>query len=148
MNPANTAKNLPLREYGLLREEIRHQDNLVNARLSWLVSSQAFLLSGFAVTLSGTAQALRPIYAEVNLVLFASLPIAGLITDIVSYATIWAAILRMRSIRELAHGSHPPNLPTIQADQFERRLGLAGPVLIPVIFFGVWIAIIIQRWLL
>ena len=28
---------LSLDEYVLLREEIRHQDNLINARLSWLV---------------------------------------------------------------------------------------------------------------
>ena len=145
---SSPGESLPLNEYVLLREEIRHQDNLVNARLSWLVSSQAFLLSGFAVTLSGTALSLLPIYAKVNIVLFASLPIAGLVTDIVSYATIWAAILRMRNIRQLANGSNPPHLPTIQAEAFERRLGLAGPVLIPIVFLIVWSAIIVQRWLL
>ena len=148
MNAIDPASNLPLSEYVLLREEIRHQDNLVNARLSWLVSSQAFLLSGFAVTLNGTALSLVPVYANVNMVLFASLPVAGLVTDIVSYATIWAAIRRMGSIRRLANGWHPPHLPTVQAEALERRLGLAGPVLIPIIFFGVWSAIIVQRWLL
>lgn len=136
----------PLREYMLLREEIRHQDNLLNARLSWLVSSQAFLLTGFAVTLNGTALSLLPSYTKLNALLLASLPVAGLVTDLVSYATIWAAILRMQNIRCLAHDSHPPHLPTVQATAFGRRLGLAGPVLIPIIFFTVWMAIIAQSW--
>jgi hypothetical protein len=57
---------LSIEEYVFLREEIRHQDNLINARLSWLVSSQSFLLSGFAVTLNGSAQSLLPIYAKLK----------------------------------------------------------------------------------
>ena len=63
MTPADTSQveALSLDEYVLLREEIRHQDNLINARLSWLVSSQAFLLSAFAVTLNGAAQLLLPV---------------------------------------------------------------------------------------
>jgi len=141
-------KELSFDEYVLLREEIRHQDNLINARLSWLVSSQAFLLSGFAVTLNGVAQPLLPIYAKVNVVLGGALPVAGLVTDIASYLTIWAAIRRMTTIRSLAHGYHPTQLPTVQADACDRRLGLTGAVLIPLIFFAVWLAIIIQRWVL
>ena len=141
-------KELSFDEYVLLREEIRHQDNLINARLSWLVSSQAFLLSGFAITLNGTAQPLLAVFAKVNVVLFAALPVAGLVTDMVSYLTIWAAIRRMTTIRNLAHGYHPTQLPTVQADAFDRRLGLSGAVLIPLNFFSVWLAIIIQRWAL
>ena len=140
-------QTLPLREYVLLRDEIRHQDNLLNARLSWLVSSQAFLLTGLAVTLNGTAISMLPIYTNVNTLLVAALPVAGLVTDLVSYATIWAAISRMRNIRHLANGSHPRHLPTVQAEAFGRRLGLAGPVLIPIVFLAVWSAIIIRKWL-
>src|SRR6185295_15038133 len=82
---ASSDKCVSLKEYVLLREEIRHQDNLVNARLSWLVSSQSFLLSGFAVTLNGSARSLLPIYAKLNVILVASLPVAGLVTDLASY---------------------------------------------------------------
>jgi hypothetical protein len=140
-------EELTLKEYIFLREEVRHQDNILNARLSWLVSSQAFLLSGFAVTVNGIGVSMQPMYMQVNSVLFVALPLAGLITVIVSYATIWAAILRMRNIRCLAHGSHPANLPMVQAGVFVRRLGLAGPLLIPIVFFAVWSAIIIRCWI-
>src|SRR5277367_4772030 len=93
--------SLSIEEYVFLREEIRHQDNLINARLSWLVSSQSFLLSGFAVTLNGSAHSLLPIYAKLNVILVTSLPVAGLVTDMGSYLTILAAILRMMKIRSL-----------------------------------------------
>ena len=142
------AGHLSLRDYHYLREEIRHQDNLINARLSWLVSSQSFLLSGFAVALSGSARSLLPIYAKLNVILVASLPVAGLVTDLASYLTIWAAILRMKEIRKIAGTSHPAHLPAVQAETFTPRLGLAGSVLIPVVFFVVWVTIIIEHWLL
>jgi len=51
-------------------------------------------------------------------------------TNVASYVTIWAAILR-----NLAHGFRPIHAPTVQADALERRLGLISPVFIPVIFF-------------
>src|SRR5512132_50418 len=92
---ASQVPRLSVRDYHYLREEIRHQDNLINARLSWLVSSQSFLLSGFAVALNGSARALLPIYAKLNVILVASLPVAGLVTDLASYLTLWAALLRM-----------------------------------------------------
>jgi len=145
---ASHVNSLSLEEYEFLREEIRHQDNLINARLSWLVSSQSFLLSGFAVTLNGSAQSLLPIYAKLNVILVTSLPVAGLVTDVASYLTIWAAISRMGNIRHLAGNSHPSHLPSVQAEVFERRLGLAGPVLIPVVFLVVWLAVIVERWIL
>src|ERR1700684_555876 len=109
MTPPHVSQDgsLSIEEYTFLREEIRHQDNLINARLSWLVSSQSFLLSGFAVTLNGSAQSLLPIYAKLNVILVNSLPVAGLVTDVASYLTIWAAISRMRNIRHLAGKSHP-----------------------------------------
>jgi hypothetical protein len=149
MTPSHGLQNqsLFLEEYSFLREEIRHQDNLINARLSWLVSSQPFLLSGFAVTLNGSAQSLLPIYAKLNLILVNSLPVAGLVTDFASYLTIWAAISRMKNIRHIAGISHPPHLPPVQADRQTRRLGLSGPILIPLVFLAVWLAILVERWM-
>jgi hypothetical protein len=145
---ASLDKSLSPEKYFFLREEIRHQDNLINARLSWLVSSQSFLLSGFAVSLNGSAQSLLPIYAKLNVILVNSLPVAGLVTDVASYLTIWAAISRMGKIRRIAGNSHPSNFPTVQADVVTRRLGLCGPALIPVVFLAVWLAIIVERWIL
>jgi len=151
MNTAHASpdnKGLAYREYVLLREEIRHKDNLVNARLSWLVSSQAFLLSDFTVSLNGSAQSLLPICAKLNVILATSLRVAGLVTVVASYLTIWAAIHRMARIRSLAGGFHPSHLPSVQSETGLRRMGFAGPVLIPVVFLAVWLALNVRRWLL
>lgn len=136
-----------LHEYIFLREEIRHQDNLINARLSWLVNSQSFLLSAFAVSLNGSAASLLPNYAKLNTILVALLPAAGTVTDVASYLTIWAAILRMREIRGVVGNVHPVHLPSIQAKALTRRLGLLGPILTPAIFLVVWLVIVVERWL-
>src|SRR5258706_2806582 len=99
MNNAHASpdKGLSYREYVRLREEIRHQDNLINARLSWLVSSQSFLLNGFAVALNGSARSLLPIYAKLNVILVASLPVAGLVTDLSSHLKMWVAVFRLKA---------------------------------------------------
>ena len=36
-----------------IRKRIEHEDNLLNQRVSWIVSSQAFLLTGYAILLNG-----------------------------------------------------------------------------------------------
>src|SRR6266487_6052863 len=69
-------------------------------------------LSGFAVALNGSAQSLLPIYAKLNVILVTLLPVAGLVTDLARYLTIWGAMVRMRKIRRLAGSSHPSHLPT------------------------------------
>ena len=43
-----------------LRRRIEHEDNLINQRLSWLVASQAFLLTALAISLNATPNQSRP----------------------------------------------------------------------------------------
>jgi hypothetical protein len=89
-------------DFAFLREEIRHEDNLINQRLSWLVSSQSFLLTGFAIALNGPLQARFPQYERLNLVLMSLIPVVGVVICLVSYLTIFAGVLHMRQIRRLA----------------------------------------------
>src|SRR5438094_3012233 len=35
-----------------IRRRVEHEDNLVNQRLSWILTSQAFLLTGYAILLN------------------------------------------------------------------------------------------------
>ena len=132
-------------EYYFLREEIRHEDNLVNQRLSWLVGSQSFLLTGFAIALNAPLQSRSLVYEQLTTALVIWLPVAGALLVAMSYLTIWAGILHMKSIRELAGRSHPAHLPPVQGRVLTRRMGLSGPVITPIIFLCLWIAIILQR---
>lgn len=44
----NTSKFTPKESYELFREQIQHEDSLVNQRLSWFLNAQGFLAVGFA----------------------------------------------------------------------------------------------------
>ena len=128
-------------EYIFLREEIRHEDNLINQRLSWLVSSQAFLLTGFAITLNGPIKFRSESYENLSLALVQWLPIAGMVICLVNYLTIWAAILHMNKVRQLARDAHPEHFPLVQGSALTRKLGLSGPMLIPLVFLLVWLVL-------
>jgi hypothetical protein len=143
-NPPSAADGLTKDEYLFLREEMRHEDNLINARLSWLVNSQSFLFGAFAITLNGSAQSKFPMYARLNVILVTWLPVAGILGAAVSYLTIWAAILHIRRVRRLAQGKYPRHLLPLNGEISTGRMGLSGAVFIPIIFLAVWIAVIVK----
>ena len=43
----------PLEYYNLIRERIEHEDNLIVQRLTWLVGSQSFLFTAYAIVSNG-----------------------------------------------------------------------------------------------
>jgi hypothetical protein len=137
VNSPTTADGLTKDEYIFLREEMRHEDNLINARLSWLVNSQSFLFGAFAITLNGSAQSKFPMYAKLNVVLVTWLPVAGILAGAVSYLAIWAAILHIKRVRGLAQGKYPPHLLPLNGEIYTGRMGLSGAVFIPIIFLAV-----------
>jgi hypothetical protein len=136
---------LSTQEYIFLREEIRHEDNLINQRLSWLVSSQAFLLTGFAITLNSPVHFRSESYERLSLALVQWLPIAGVLICLINYLTIWAAILHMNKVRQLARDAHPSHFPLVQGSNLTRKLGLSGPMLIPLVFLMAWLVLLVQK---
>ena len=89
---------------------MRHEDNLINARLSWLVNSQSFLFGAFAITLNGSAQSKFPMYAKLNVILVTWLPMAGILAVTASYLTIWAAILHIKESSPIGSGINIPRI--------------------------------------
>ena len=77
VNSSTTDDELRKDEYIFLREEMRHEDNLINARLSWLVNSQSFLFGAFAITLNGSTQSKFPMFTRLNVILVTWLPNGG-----------------------------------------------------------------------
>jgi hypothetical protein len=77
------------------REEIRHEDDLINAKLSWLINSRSFLFEAFAITLNSTPSSKLTMYAKLNVVLVNWRPVAGILSVAVNYLTILAAILHI-----------------------------------------------------
>src|SRR5215469_324885 len=137
--------SIPRDDLVFLREEIRHEDNLLNQRISWLVSSQSFLLTGFAIALNGPLHAKFVRYEHLAVALVSWIPIVGVLISMIGQITILAGLLHMRQVRRLSRMFHPAHVPGVQGTSVTRWLGLSGPVLTPLIFLVVWIAFLLRQ---
>ena len=136
--------SIPVTDFVFLREEIRHEDNLLNQRISWLVSSQSFLLTGFAIALNGPLQAKSAKYEQLGLLLVSLIPIVGVLISLISQVTILAGVIHMQQIRRLAGAFHPAHLPGVQGTSLTRWFGLSGPTVTPLIFLAVWLVVLVR----
>ena len=125
-----------------IRHRIEHEDNLVNQRLSWLVGSQSFLLTAFAILLNGPQQLRMPHYAGVSNAMVGLLPWVGLGCVAVLWLTLWGAIWSMKKLREEAAKVKDPGDLPVHSIAAIRMLGLAAPVVIPALFLMLWIVVL------
>jgi hypothetical protein len=126
-----------------LRRRIEHEDNLVNQRLSWLVASQAFMLTAFAILLNAPLNSLVPAYYAANHLLVSLLPYAAIACVLVIWITLVGAIWSMTLLRAKAAGITLPNDIPVQSPAVIRGLGLVAPIGIPGIFLTLWLAVIL-----
>lgn len=119
-----------------IRRRIEHEHNLINQRLSWLVSSQAFLLTAFAISLNAPPAFAREGYADANRLLTQCIPMGAIACVVVLSLTLIGAIWSLEVLRREAEAlSNPDDLPVLYIATI-RWLGLAAPVLIPAIFLA------------
>jgi hypothetical protein len=138
----NENNPMELELYRVVRAEIEHEDQLINHRLSWLVSSQSFLLTGFAVSLNAPIPMRTPEFERVNHILFNVLPYAGLAMVAFIYPTILGAMLAMGRLRRHVRGRKPHGFPPVQVSNFTLFLGHLGPVFVPWVFIAAWLIVI------
>ena len=126
----------------IIRHRIEHEHDLINQRLSWLVSSQAFLLSAFAISLNAPASFTLPGYAPLNRLLVNCLPLAAIACLGVLMLTLAGAVWSLAILRRSADAVRgTDDLPVLNVAPI-RWLGLAAPVFIPVVFLILWIVLL------
>jgi hypothetical protein len=138
----------PLEIHRLFRSRIEHEDDLIIQRLSWLVASQSFLFTAYAITTNGL-NTLDPKTAgrflEQSELLFRMIPTVAICVALLIYISILAALRAIRQIRHLYQlKSLPPDLPPIQTAATTRLLGLAAPLLLPILFVSVWLVLLLN----
>jgi hypothetical protein len=126
-----------------LRRRIEHEDNLVNQRLSWLVASQAFMLTAFAILLNAPLTSLGPASYAANQLIVSLLPYAAIACVIIIWVTLAGAILSMKLLRAQAAAITLPNDIPVQSPAAIRGLGLVAPIGIPCIFLVLWVMVIV-----
>jgi hypothetical protein len=141
-------KTSALETYQAFRARIEHEDNLIIQRLAWLVASQSFLFTAYAITTNGLSS-LEPKSAgrflEQAELLFRLIPTVAIGVALLIYISILAALRAIRQMRRLYLAKPtPPELPPIQTSATTRLLGLSAPLLLPLLFVSVWLVLLLN----
>ena len=127
-----------------IRKRIEHEDNLLNQRVSWILSSQAFLLTGYAILLNGPQVLRNERFNHVHELLMKLIPITSIAVTALIWLAILAGILAMRDLRICA-AKHPSyEASHVQGRALTRRVGLTIPALVPVVFLVTWLLLILR----
>src|ERR1044072_1401032 len=85
-----------------IRRRIEHEDNLLNQRVSWIVSSQAFLLTGYAILLNAPIELRTEHYVRDHALLMKLIPITSICITLLLWIAMLAGIGAMRALRATA----------------------------------------------
>jgi hypothetical protein len=138
-----------LDQYRLVRQQIEHEDNLVNQRLSWLLGSQSFLFTAYAISVNGPPQIRsRELETHVGLLLIL-LPLVSIISALLIGLTVWAGMWTMQKLRR-TYGQRftktfARELPPIQSTGGALFLGHFAPIFLPALFIVIWLLLILRR---
>jgi hypothetical protein len=126
----------------LLRSRIEHEDNLINQRVSWLVSSQSFLLTGFAIAANGPVQDPGLPSGALRARLMSLLPWVGIASAVLVIIAMIGGFMALAELRRLGKGAFPTERTPLIVRTRVQFLGVSAPAVLPVVFLLTWIGII------
>lgn len=149
-NPAEGSGTItPLERYQVFRSRIEHEDNLVMQRLSWLMASQSFLFTAYAIVSNALSTAIASNSGKVFVSRLSTLedivPIVALLNSLLIFVSIIAALIAIKQLRREYYG-RPGNLQgmALQTSRMTRVLGFSAPVLLPLLFLSVWLYLLVR----
>lgn len=129
-------------EFSLIQARLSHEDDLVNQRVSWLVNSQSFLLTAYAITLNGlAADASKPL-AIVQRKLLNLLPLVGIACVLLVCVALIGGLSALSELRRFAATQYPKDRLFLISKPTTQFLGVSAPVLIPIVFLVIWSAVL------
>jgi hypothetical protein len=130
-------------DFTLIQARLSHEDDLVNQRVSWLVNSQSFLLTAYAITLNGlAADASKPL-AIVQRKLLEMLPIVGVACVLLVCVALAGGLCAISELRCFAATKFPKDRLLLISKPTTQFLGVSAPVLIPLVFLVIWSAVLL-----
>ena len=130
--------------YRTIRDQIQHEDNLTVQRLSWLMATQSFFFTGYAIVANASPQVRNPLLAKEQDLLFNIIPAVACISNILIYCSVIAGVLAVDRLRRAyaAHVYPVGDFPEIHGSRLTRWLGMASPILLPLVFLIAWLIVI------
>jgi hypothetical protein len=129
----------------VIQGRLAHEDDLINQRISWLVSSQSFLLSAYAITLNGITGDRGHPHGAIQEKLIDFLPLVGIACVILVLIALIGGLYAIRDLRQLAVERFPGDLFYLVCKRKWQLLGVSAPVLIPFVFLVIWVAILTAK---
>lgn len=127
----------------MVRARLEHEEGLTVNRLSWLVASQSFLFTAYAITLNGLAAPGGAVVAERQSMLCRLIPLIGIAITALIYVGLIAAERAtgwlLSTFRARVSDEAGLGLPPIQAPASIVTLGRLAPRLLPPVFLAVWL---------
>ncbi|HUN87250.1 MAG TPA: hypothetical protein VMU28_00570 [Terriglobales bacterium] len=137
-----------IERYRLVRQQIEHEDNLVSQRLSWLLGSQSFLFTAYAISLNGPAQIRsKDLESHIGLLLLI-LPLVSIISAFLIWMAVLAGTWTMYQLRRVYEHEFVQffgrQLPPVQSTGRALLFGHFAPVILPPVFMVVWLLLIVR----
>ncbi len=142
----------PVDWHRLFRSQMDHEDDQIAQRIAWLVTSQAFMFTAYAITTNGLrnpppSSGGTGIFPEQLMLLFRLLPIVAIFTTLLIFTSILAALKAMRELRRAYQSNAAVTGGLLfQTTISTRLLGLAAPTFLPPLFVVVWSALLIHSF--
>jgi hypothetical protein len=143
----------PVDRLRLFRSELEHEDGQIAQRIAWLVNSQAFMFTAYAITTLGLRSNPPPppdgtsIFPGQVMLLFRLLPLVAIFTALLIYASILAGFRAIRELRRVYQATATvPEGFLFQPSISTRLLGLVAPTLLPLLFVVVWSVLLIHSF--
>lgn len=137
--------------YQFIKQQIDHQDNLVNQRVIWQIIAQAFFFGAYASLMNAPKEAKGPLFDAEQRLLLWLLPLAGLLAGLLTYVGIVSSLKTIRYLRMLyddySHGKAPTDrssrlYPPMQGPPHLRRWASLAPILMPILFALTWLIVL------
>ena len=129
-------------DFSLIQARLSHEDDLINQRVSWLVNSQSFLLTAYAITLNGLAADASKPRAIVQRKLLNLLPMVGVACVLLVCAALIGGLCVLAELRHFAAMKYPKDRLFLISKPTPQFLGVSAPVLIPLVFLAIWLAVL------
>ena len=127
--------------YGRYCRPIDKEDNLMDQRLNWMIASQSLLFGALGVS-----------HQKIAGLMYLVIPIVGIGTSILVGISVWGAVASLKQYRDNLEEACPQecdkekHFPQLHREPKNLCRGLVSPKILPWLFLGAWIVIII--WVL
>jgi hypothetical protein len=126
----------------LLRSRLDRESEILMHRTAWVVGSQAFLFSAYAIALNGHPEA--PFVAQSRLLMHLVSWVS--ITSLALFQiSVWGGVTALVNLRRHVVLNEDPRLHLLEVSPRAHLSGLAAPVLVPFVFFVAWVILIYKQ---